>query len=375
MTDIAMNNINKTYSEGNQVIFDIDMKIKSGEFIVIVGPSGCGKSTLLRMVAGLEEITGGDLLINDVRMNDALPQDRDVAFVFQNYALYPHLSVRENIAFSLELRKVPKEIRHQRASEVAEMLRLTEYMDKKPGQLSGGQRQRVAMGRAIARDAGIYLMDEPLSNLDAELRNSMRAQIKQLHRKLGNTTVYVTHDQVEALTLADKIAVMKDGVLQQFASPEDVYDDPVNVFVASFIGAPPTNILEVSVQKDQLSLFNNNVKCAIESSLPLEPGDYLLGIRPDKMQILTAEQSRAIRFEASVSLVETTGSNRIIHCHYGAATMLLSVDRSYKVVEGETVHIGFNPDDAFLFDKNCQQRISTDVRAVNSFEVATDQAA
>ena len=362
MTAIALNNIDKAYSEGNQVLFDVNMKIESGEFIVIVGPSGCGKSTLLRMVAGLEEITGGDLLINDARMNDAMPQDRDVAFVFQNYALYPHLTVRENIAFSLELRKVPKTVRNERAEDVARMLRLTDYLDKKPGQLSGGQRQRVAMGRAIARDAGIYLMDEPLSNLDAELRNSMRAQIKQLHRKLGNTTVYVTHDQIEALTLADKIAVMKDGVLQQFSSPEDIYDNPANVFVASFIGAPPTNILEARIQENQLSLLDD-VTCSFESSSALTSGDYLLGIRPDKMHILSREESREVSFDVNVSLVETTGSNRIIHCQNGDTSMLLSVDRSNKITEGETVRVGFDLADTFMFDAESHQRISIDLKS------------
>ncbi|MGF1684651.1 ABC transporter ATP-binding protein [Photobacterium minamisatsumaniensis] len=361
MTAIALQHVDKTYQEGNQVVFDVNMKIESGEFIVIVGPSGCGKSTLLRMIAGLEEITGGDLIINDQRMNDVLPQDRDLAFVFQNYALYPHLSVRDNIAFSLELRGVDKRTRHQRAEEVAKTLRLQEYLDKKPGQLSGGQRQRVAMGRAIARDAGIYLMDEPLSNLDAELRNSMRAQIKQLHRNLGNTTVYVTHDQIEALTLADKIAVMKGGVLQQFASPEEIYDNPANVFVASFIGAPPTNIMPLLVEGEQAALMEH-ISIGIASDHDLSGGVYKLGIRPDKMTILEASQSKDVRWQASVDLVETTGSDRIIHCSTNGYKFLLCVDRQYRIQEGETIDVGFNIADALLFDGKTEERIYTNLK-------------
>lgn len=356
MTAIALQHIEKTYQEGNQVVFDVNMNIGSGEFIVIVGPSGCGKSTLLRMIAGLEEITGGDLIINDQRMNDVLPQDRDLAFVFQNYALYPHLSVRDNIAFSLELRGVDKRTRHKRAEEVAKTLRLEEYLDKKPGQLSGGQRQRVAMGRAIARDAGIYLMDEPLSNLDAELRNSMRAQIKQLHRNLGNTTIYVTHDQIEALTLADKIAVMKGGVLQQFASPEEIYDNPANVFVASFIGAPPTNILPLEVNTGRAQLMGDIASWLVPDS-SLASGNYLLGIRPDKMAIMDASFAKDIRWQADVELVETTGSDRIIHCRCDGHKFLLSVDRRYRIQEGETIDVGFNIDDALLFDGETEERI------------------
>ncbi|MGF1735879.1 ABC transporter ATP-binding protein [Photobacterium satsumensis] len=358
MTAISLQHIDKTYQEGNQVVFDVNMHIESGEFIVIVGPSGCGKSTLLRMLAGLEEITAGDLIINDQRMNDVLPQDRDLAFVFQNYALYPHLSVRDNIAFSLELRGVDKKTRHQRAEEVAKTLRLEGYLDKKPGQLSGGQRQRVAMGRAIARDAGIYLMDEPLSNLDAELRNSMRAQIKQLHRKLGNTTVYVTHDQIEALTLADKIAVMKGGVLQQFASPEEIYDNPANVFVASFIGAPPTNIMPLSIQAGQARLMGDAAGWIVPDNT-LEPGQYLLGIRPDKMAILDASYAKDIRWQADVELVETTGSDRIIHCRCEGHKFLLCVDRQYLIQEGETIDVGFDVADALLFDGDSEERIYT----------------
>lgn len=356
MTSITLKNIDKVYTEGNQVIHDVNMDIESGEFIVIVGPSGCGKSTLLRMIAGLEHISAGDLVINGQRMNTVQPQDRDLAFVFQNYALYPHLTVRDNIAFSLELRGVDKATRHSKADEVAKTLRLSEHLDKKPGQLSGGQRQRVAMGRAIARDAGIYLMDEPLSNLDAELRNSMRAQIKQLHRKLRNTTVYVTHDQIEALTLADKIAVMKDGVLQQFASPEEIYDDPANVFVASFIGNPPTNILPFEIDGTVGKLMNGEASWTLLDSR-LTSGEYLLGIRPDKMSVLEASKQAEVCWQASAELVETTGGSRIIHCRTNQQKFLLSVDRSFRIKEGQVIDVGFNFSDAFLFDVESKKRV------------------
>ncbi|WP_295891517.1 ABC transporter ATP-binding protein [uncultured Vibrio sp.] len=364
MTAIALKNIDKTYSGDNQVIHDVNMDIKSGEFIVIVGPSGCGKSTLLRMIAGLEHITNGDLLINNKRVNDVSPQDRDLAFVFQNYALYPHLTVRDNIAFSLELRGMDKQTRHLRADEVAKSLRLSEHLDKKPGLLSGGQRQRVAMGRAIARDAGIYLMDEPLSNLDAELRNSMRAQIKQLHRKLGNTTVYVTHDQVEALTLADKIAVMKGGVLQQYASPEDIYDNPANVFVASFIGSPPTNILPLLITQQTATLKGADVSWGVSANLQ-QQGDYLLGIRPDKMSILEESANKAIQWQAKVELVETTGSNRIVHCVSSEHKFLLSVERKHQITEGQLISVGFNLEDAFIFDSQTELRVSLPVSTLS----------
>src|SRR5918994_6125863 len=245
MAEVLLDGIEKIYDNGFHAVHEMDLQIKDGEFLVLVGPSGCGKSTALRMVAGLETISGGTLKIGERVVNDVAPKDRDIAFVFQNYALYPHMTVRDNIGFALKLRKTPSKEIDARVDEAARLLELTEYIDRKPGQLSGGQRQRVAMGRAIVRRPQVFLMDEPLSNLDAKLRVQMRAEISQLQNDLGVTTIYVTHDQVEAMTMGDRVAVMRGkGVLQQVDAPQEVYDHPVNLFVAGFIGSPSMNILE-----------------------------------------------------------------------------------------------------------------------------------
>src|SRR3954467_2098793 len=247
MADVVFNDVDKIYDNGFHAVQDLSLDIKDGEFLVLVGPSGCGKTTALRMVAGLEEISDGELFIGDRVVNQLTPKERDVAMVFQNYALYPHLSVYENIAFGLRLRKESKDEVHRRVSWAAKMLDLTPYLDRKPKQLSGGQRQRVAMGRAIVRQPQVFLMDEPLSNLDAKLRVQMRADIAQLQRELGTTTIYVTHDQVEAMTMGDRVAVMRDGRLQQVDAPQRLYDRPENMFVAAFMGSPPMNLLEGNV--------------------------------------------------------------------------------------------------------------------------------
>ncbi|HLY94476.1 MAG TPA: sn-glycerol-3-phosphate ABC transporter ATP-binding protein UgpC, partial [Gaiellaceae bacterium] len=247
MADVVFQEVNKIYENGFHAVHDLSLGIRDGEFLVLVGPSGCGKTTALRMVAGLEEITAGELSIGDRVVNTLSPKERDVAMVFQNYALYPHLSVYENIAFGLRLRKETKEETHRRVTWAAQMLDLTPYLDRKPKQLSGGQRQRVAMGRAIVRQPQVFLMDEPLSNLDAKLRVQMRADIAKLQHDLGTTTIYVTHDQVEAMTMGDRVALMRDGVLQQVGEPQQLYDRPANQFVAGFIGTPPMNLLEADV--------------------------------------------------------------------------------------------------------------------------------
>src|SRR4051795_8822401 len=247
MADVVFNDVDKIYDNGFHAVQDLSLDIKDGEFLVLVGPSGCGKTTALRMVAGLEEISDGELFIGERVVNTLTPKERDVAMVFQNYALYPHLSVYENIAFGLRLRKAPRDEVHKRVSWAAKMLDLTPYLDRKPKQLSGGQRQRVAMGRAIVRQPQVFLMDEPLSNLDAKLRVQMRADIAKLQRELGTTTIYVTHDQVEAMTMGDRVAVMRDGRLQQVDAPQRLYDRPENLFVAAFMGSPPMNLLEGTV--------------------------------------------------------------------------------------------------------------------------------
>jgi multiple sugar transport system ATP-binding protein len=247
MADVVFNEVEKIYENGFHAVHDLTLDIADSEFLVLVGPSGCGKTTALRMVAGLEEISAGELLIGDRVVNNLTPKERDIAMVFQNYALYPHLTVYENIAFGLRLRKESKDETHRRVTWAAQMLDLTPYLDRKPKQLSGGQRQRVAMGRAIVRQPQVFLMDEPLSNLDAKLRVQMRADIAKLQHELGTTTIYVTHDQVEAMTMGDRVAVMRDGVLQQVGRPQELYDSPANRFVAGFIGTPPMNLLEASV--------------------------------------------------------------------------------------------------------------------------------
>ena len=249
-SDVILKDVNKVYPNGFHAVYDFNIEIEKGEFIVLAGPSGCGKSTTLRMIAGLEEISSGDLIINGKRVNDVAPKDRDIAMVFQNYALYAHMTVYHNLAFSLTIRKVdPVEI-HTRVMKAAEILGLTPYLNRKPKQLSGGQRQRVACGRAIVRDPVVFLLDEPLSNLDAKLRGSMRKELMLLHDRLNATFVYVTHDQIEALTLATRIVVMKDGYVQQIATPKEMYDNPANIFVAGFIGTPPMNFYQGNVSKD-----------------------------------------------------------------------------------------------------------------------------
>ncbi|MEY2975178.1 MAG: hypothetical protein RIR49_1598, partial [Actinomycetota bacterium] len=256
MATVSLDSVNKVYDNGYHAIHDLSLEIVDGEFLVLVGPSGCGKSTALRMIAGLETITSGEMRIGDRVVNDVEPKDRDIAMVFQNYALYPHMTVADNIGFALKLAKVPKDEIADRVRRAAEILELTTYLDRKPGQLSGGQRQRVAMGRAIVRQPAAFLMDEPLSNLDAKLRVQMRAEIASLQRNLGVTTFYVTHDQVEAMTMGDRVAVIKDGFLQQVDTPQNLYDRPVNVFVAAFIGSPSMNLYDgvVSIDGDRGSV-------------------------------------------------------------------------------------------------------------------------
>ncbi|MCR4660377.1 MAG: ATP-binding cassette domain-containing protein [Clostridia bacterium] len=255
MSIITFKNVNKVYDNKVRAVFDFNLTIQDKQFVALVGPSGCGKSTTLRMIAGLEEISSGEIFIDDVCINSVEPKDRGIAMVFQNYALYPHMSVRDNMAFALEMRKVPKVIREQKVEEAAKILGLENYLDKKPKELSGGQRQRVALGRAIVREPKVFLMDEPLSNLDAKLRTSMRSEIRKIHNKVGATTIYVTHDQVEAMTMADVIVVMKDGFVQQIGTPTEVYSDPNNLFVAGFIGTPQMNFINAILEDGKVSFF------------------------------------------------------------------------------------------------------------------------
>jgi multiple sugar transport system ATP-binding protein len=333
MATVVLDNVNKVYDNGFQAIHDLSLDIEDGEFLVLVGPSGCGKSTALRMIAGLETITDGKMMIGDHVVNDVEPKDRDIAMVFQNYALYPHMSVYDNIGFALKLAKVPKDEIDTRVRKAAEILELTQNLDRKPGQLSGGQRQRVAMGRAIVRQPAAFLMDEPLSNLDAKLRVQMRAEIAALQRELGVTTFYVTHDQVEAMTMGDRVAVIKDGYLQQVDTPQNLYDRPTNVFVAAFIGSPSMNLYDV-----QLSLNGDGGTIQLgDQSLALNPESLttrpalrnydgkrvVLGIRPEDFEDaeLAAAAGEGRELSAPVVLLEALGSEVMVHFRLAAATV------------------------------------------------------
>jgi len=321
MADVVFNEVDKVYENGFHAVDSLSLDIRDGEFLVLVGPSGCGKTTALRMVAGLEEITGGELFIGSRVVNTLTPKERDVAMVFQNYALYPHLSVFENIAFGLRLRKESKNEINERVAWAAEMLDLSPYLDRKPKQLSGGQRQRVAMGRAIVRKPQVFLMDEPLSNLDAKLRVQMRADIAKLQHDLGTTTIYVTHDQVEAMTMGDRVAVMNAGVLQQVAEPQRLYDQPENLFVAGFIGTPPMNLLEVGVAVDggvSIDLGGTTLEVP-EQAVKAYPGirgyagrTVIAGLRSQFIHPAT-ERADLPTIDARVDLVEALGAESIAY--------------------------------------------------------------
>jgi multiple sugar transport system ATP-binding protein len=321
MADVVFNEVDKVYDNGFHAVQALSLDIKDGEFLVLVGPSGCGKTTALRMVAGLEDISGGELLIGDRVVNKMTPKERDVAMVFQNYALYPHLSVYENIAFGLRLRKEPKAEVHKRVTWAAQMLDLSPYLERKPKQLSGGQRQRVAMGRAIVRHPQVFLMDEPLSNLDAKLRVQMRADIAKLQHDLGTTTIYVTHDQVEAMTMGDRVAVMRNGVLLQVASPQELYDSPANLYVAGFIGTPPMNLLEadVSVNGGVTVTFGGTTFPVPDEALSVYPRlrsydgrTVVAGVRSQYLHP-AAERPTLPTLDAEVELVEALGGESIVY--------------------------------------------------------------
>ena len=321
MTSISIDRVDKIYPNDFQAIYDLSLEVEDGEFLVLVGPSGCGKSTALRMVAGLEEITAGEMRIGDRVVNDVEPKNRDIAMVFQNYALYPHKTVAENIGFALKLAKVPKKEITRRVSEAAQMLELSEQLDKKPGHLSGGQRQRVAMGRAIVRKPAAFLMDEPLSNLDAKLRVQMRADISRLQRQLGVTTIYVTHDQVEAMTMGDRVAVLKDGYLQQVDTPQRLYDRPTNVFVAAFIGSPSMNLFEATLEGKEIR-FGSHRLTLPESTFEKRPGlraydnsTVIVGVRPEDLEdaTLASDIEAGTTITSTVDLTEALGSEIVTH--------------------------------------------------------------
>jgi multiple sugar transport system ATP-binding protein len=319
MATVDMDQVNKVYENGFHAVKDLSLDVGDGEFMVLVGPSGCGKTTALRMVAGLEDITSGTLRIGGKVVNDETPKERDIAMVFQNYALYPHMTVRENIGFALKLRKMSKGDINNKVDETAEILGLTEWLDRKPGQLSGGQRQRVAMGRAIVREPSVFLMDEPLSNLDAKLRVQMRAEVQRIQRRLAVATIYVTHDQVEAMTMGDRVAVMRSGVLQQVDDPQVLYDRPDNLFVAAFIGSPSMNLYEASMSEDAGAVKIGSQEVALPTLCrDAHPGlrnfagkKIIVGLRPEHLP--AANGATGPKLTGNVDLVEALGSELMVH--------------------------------------------------------------
>jgi multiple sugar transport system ATP-binding protein len=334
MAPITLDHITKRYPDGSLAVNDFNLQIQDGEFVILVGPSGCGKSTTLNMIAGLEDITSGELLIGGAVVNNKTPKDRDIAMVFQSYALYPHMSVRENMGFALKLAKVPKDVINQKVEEAARILDLTQHLDRKPANLSGGQRQRVAMGRAIVRDPAAFLMDEPLSNLDAKLRVQMRTQVSRIQRRLGTTTVYVTHDQVEALTLGDRVAVMRSGVLQQVGTPGELYHQPYNLFVAGFIGSPAMNFLPGSLEGGALRTSLGDFPLTDEVRREVEGAnagrDVIVGIRPEDFEdaaLVPAEnRGRGITFKTAIDVLESIGSDVFVYFNRGRDTGVSSAE-------------------------------------------------
>jgi len=317
VADIVLEQVTKRYPDGALAVDKVDLEIADGEFVILVGPSGCGKSTTLNMIAGLEDISEGELRIGGKLVNNIAPKDRDIAMVFQSYALYPHMTVRENMAFALKLAKTPQSVIDQKVDEAARVLDLTQHLDRKPANLSGGQRQRVAMGRAIVRDPQAFLMDEPLSNLDAKLRVQMRTEVSRLQKRLATTTVYVTHDQTEAMTLGDRVAVMRSGVLQQVGPPQELYNDPANLFVAGFIGSPAMNFMPAKVEEGKLRTKLGDIELADEMRRSLEQRagnrDVILGVRPESFEdaslVPTDVRSHGVTFSVTVDVLESMGSD------------------------------------------------------------------
>jgi len=345
---VSMENVNKVYENGFHAVKDMNLNIGDGEFMVLVGPSGCGKTTALRMVAGLEDITSGILRIGGKEANDETPKERDIAMVFQNYALYPHMTVAENIGFALKLRHMPKDQLNAKVNEAAEILGLTDWLDRKPGQLSGGQRQRVAMGRAIVREPSVFLMDEPLSNLDAKLRVQMRAEVHRIQRRMGVSTIYVTHDQVEAMTMGDRVTVMRDGTLQQVDTPQNLYDNPDNVFVAAFIGSPAQNLYDAVVGEGARSIRLGSQTVELPDTVVLKrPAlrayagkDVVVGMRPEHLHAASPEITGP-KLVGNVELVEALGSELVVHftidAHRVIAEGALDKDEAAVMQSGEGV--------------------------------------
>ena len=363
MAEVRLENVSKIYKEQMKAVDNVNLKIHDKEFMVLVGPSGCGKSTTLRMVAGLEEISNGNIYIDGVRVNDVPPKDRDIAMVFQNYALYPHMTVFDNMAFGLKLRKFPKEEIKNRVDYAAEILGLQDLVDRRPKELSGGQRQRVAVGRAIVRKPKVFLFDEPLSNLDAKLRVQMRIEISKLHQKLEATMIYVTHDQVEAMTMGDRIVVMKDGIVQQVDSPSHLYAKPVNKFVAGFIGSPAMNFFSGELIESGSTLFKN------KSMEILIPGQMLknlnkdrgkkivLGIRPEDFSMQVSERKEYNSIEALIEVIEPMGSENYLYLHTDDQNFIIRTAPSINAKVNDKIELYINPENIHLFDEESSEAL------------------
>lgn len=364
MSGLSLKHINKVYPNGFHAVKDFNLEIEDKEFIIFVGPSGCGKSTTLRMIAGLEDISNGELYIDDKLMNDIEPKDRDIAMVFQNYALYPHMTVYDNMAFGLKLRKVPRDQIDKQVREAARILDLEKLLDRKPRALSGGQRQRVAMGRAIVRDPKVFLMDEPLSNLDAKLRVQMRAEIAKLHQRLQTTIIYVTHDQTEAMTLGTRIVVMKDGVVQQVDTPQNLYDKPGNLFVAGFMGSPQMNFVDAKVlvenEKASLALSDNTrITLNAEKSKALINGGYngktvTMGIRPENISDKETPDGKGAFFDTRINVYELVGAEVFLYFDVAGVSMTARVDPKTEARTGSQVRLEFDTEKIHIFDKETE---------------------
>jgi multiple sugar transport system ATP-binding protein len=382
MAEIVLDQVSKRFPDGTHAVREVDLQIADGEFVILVGPSGCGKSTTLNMIAGLEDISSGELRIGGERMNEKAPRDRDIAMVFQSYALYPNMTVRDNMAFPLKLAKLDKATIERKVNEAARILELTQFLDRKPANLSGGQRQRVAMGRAIVRNPKAFLMDEPLSNLDAKLRVQMRTQVSRLQKQLGTTTVYVTHDQTEAMTLGDRVVVMRGGIVQQVGEPQVLYDRPTNLFVAGFIGSPAMNFLPVTVENGTLRgplgdlPLNDRLRRSLQDANA--PSELILGIRPEHFEDATLvedrHRARGAEFEAPVDLVESMGSDKYVYLTFegdrasaaeldelaadagvadlpsSGSNLIARLSADSRVRAGDTVRIWVDVDKIHLFD-------------------------
>jgi multiple sugar transport system ATP-binding protein len=397
MAAIEMKNIVKKYGDGFPAVNDVSIDVEDGEFMILVGPSGCGKSTLLRMIVGLEDITSGDMIIGGKRVNDLAPRDRNLAMVFQNYALYPHLTVYENIAFPLRLAGASNEEVDRKVRDASKTLELDEHLERKPGNLSGGQRQRVAMGRAIVRDAQAFLFDEPLSNLDAKLRGQMRTEIARLQRRLGITTVYVTHDQTEAMTLGDRVAVLKRGVLQQLATPRELYTNPVNLFVAGFIGSPPMNFLPATVEGNAVKLPFGTVPISPEQARKAQgKGLLIAGIRPEHFEdtgVMEPGKAGDTTFRAKVDVVEWLGNEAYAYIPFEAppevqqqllelerdldgealrTQLVISLDGASRIKEGDEAEIWVDASKIHLFDPATGENLTLDSSSAGTIPESTE---